>query len=67
MTQDEVEYFEDFFRESFTDILTRELLLSQQEKEYVKTMFPTANIEPFDSTVRADGKMWWVVSFGRLG
>ena len=63
MKVNEVEKFREFLRESFGDgVNIRELRLSDEEKEYIKRIYPKASLNKSIPTGAPDGKRWYKVS-----
>lgn len=64
MTNEEIKQFECFLEDSFAnDTLSRELRLSDEQKEYLNNYFPKACIEEMAVESCKDGKRWYLVSF----
>jgi hypothetical protein len=65
MTNNEIRKFEEFLSESFEEGFTsRELRLSEEEREYIKSIYPKATIREIAATEYSDGRMWFEVELG---
>lgn len=63
MANREIEKFERFLSDSFKEVLSRELRLSEEELEYLRSRYPKASIERLPMEDLPDGKSWYLVSF----
>jgi len=62
MLQGKISEFHRFLQDSFRDdTYSRELRLSPDELEYVKKVYPRAEIREMDSWVYEDGKRWYQI------
>ncbi len=62
MTQYEVERFEEFLSESFSEeIRSREVRLSTEQIEYMKKIYPGATVQEMVDNECGDGKFWFEV------
>jgi len=63
MTSNEVERFEDFLWESFSEgVGIKELRISDEEKEYIKVKYPGISIRLIPGNEYLDKKTWFEVA-----
>lgn len=66
MTVNEIEKFESFLSESFTEgVRVRELRLSNEEMEYIKKKHPEASLKNIITREYSDGKVWCEMCFSK--
>ncbi|TAH63642.1 MAG: hypothetical protein EWM50_02005 [Gottschalkiaceae bacterium] len=59
MTIKEIESFEKFLADAFSDgVVFRELRLSNEEIEYFKVTYPKVSLNKIQESSCADGKVW---------
>jgi len=62
ITATEMKQFDRFLAESFPEgVNSRELRLSPEEAEYLRSKHPQATLEPMAQTSYEDGKTWFLV------